>query len=329
MAPPRHYDHHHDPGFGMLKAALAEHPRAMDFVKEAELGEDPAHLPDSAFAWESDRLYPIHGAKEAALSWLYAKDDERVPSPVKLAIKEAMEAYGVPEEIFVRTTAKVAAAEDCLYPENGLYPVRNAGEVKYAEARLLRNVRHLGVEERVRVFTELEKRAALHGVTLLPESSRYSGKTVTDIDQLVDSISARAAATKVAGMSEKYEALAGAVHKDWRTLNDQKVRVKLAETLKELDEQADVLRYYDRGLPDPMATVFNTTKVASFDTSMSPEKLAAMPLSFYMDSLGPDVAREISTTGGMDGVVDGHKAAAVIATLPADMLQTFRCYLPK
>jgi hypothetical protein len=329
MAPPRHYDQHHDPGLGVLKGVLRDHPQAFEFVKSAQLGYDPATLPDSAFAWEDSRLYPVHNEKDAAISWLYAKDDARVPDPVKTAIKEALEAFSVPPQLFDRAQEKRASAEDCLYPETGLYPVRNANEVKYAEARLLRNVRHLDVHERVRVFTELEKRASVHGVTLLPESSRYSGKTVTDIDTLVDSISARAAATKVAGMSEKYEGLATAVHKDWRALNNQDARVKLAVLLTELDKEANVLAYYDRGLRDPMATVFNTTKVASADMSMSPEKLAAMPLSFFADALGNDIIRDISTNGKMDGSVDGHKAAAVIATLPADLHQTIRCYLPK
>ena len=89
------------------------------------------------------------------------------------------------------------------------------------------------------------------------------------------------------------------------------------------DEAAGLARHYDRKIPDPICTVFNTAvKLSAQMVNLGNDaydlgSLAALPASFYSDALGPEVLSEIAPGGS----VGPDRLAAVLPTLPADMLR--------
>lgn len=319
------YDQYHDPGFGRLRHLLEEHPRAADMLKVAEIEDDGDGLPASAYAWPAKRLFPIHSADQAAVSYLYAKTaSEALPREVLAEIETALDAFDVPRDVFEPVETKVAALEEdeCLFPEDRAYPVRSAAEVKLAEERLLAQVGKLLPETRATVFSRLAKFASRHGAPLHPLSAKFAGLTQTDPLTLRTALLGRSGATKQAGLAASYVALADAVAADPRALRDRTTQVKLAEAIGTLDEQDPAIgAAYDRGLPDPLLSVFNTEKRAdeagvdcgSLHVPLA--KLCALGPGFYADALGPDVVREITTRGAMDA----QKLAQLIPTLPAEM----------
>jgi len=323
-------DVYHDPGHARLRDLLETHPKAYEYVKTADLSASSGEIPDVAFAWEAERRFPVRNAKEAALSWLYAKDEPSIPVEVKNAIKEAVEVYRVPQGIFEQPTVKQASAEDCLFPETLTYPVRNATEVKYAEARLLTQVKNMTPVTMARVFGKVYEKCAEYGVKPDPRTVQYCGKTVTDTRALVENLRARAAATKTASISDAFEKLATGVTRDPKALKSRAVQLKMADAIRELDEKANLVEYYHRHLQDPLSSVFNTQKVAADggvdmgDINVSASQLEALPSTFFSDALGADILPEISDE---DGNINGQQALTVIQTLPADMKRNFRTAL--
>jgi hypothetical protein len=320
-------DFYNDPGHATLRHLLQRSPGAAEMLKTAELEDFNRDLPDSAFAWQSKRLYPVHTPEHAAVSYLYAKHaSARTPREVLTFIKEALDIYGVEEEALAEVQIKEAALDEdeCLFPQSRTYPVRDADEVKTAEEKLLAQAAKLRPETRADAFTRLAKAASFHGVNLREDSYKYAGLTYTDRTRLVDSLRARAAATKEAELSAKYAALATSVAYDRTSLRSRSARVKLAEAIGTLDERAGLLKHYDRDLEDPIRAVFNTTKIAAADdidlgggTVVSAASLAALPPTFFSDLFGPDIVKEIAPAGQ----VDPAALQQVVVTFPADMKQ--------
>jgi hypothetical protein len=321
-------DFYHDPGHGTLRHLLQRAPQAAELLKTAELEDFNSELPDSAFAWSAKRLYPVHSPEHAIVSHLYAKyASENVPPEVLRTIKEALDIFEIPEESLRAEEIKEAAfdPDECLFPEERLYPVRTAGEIKVAERRLHEQLFKLHPESRAEAFSRLANAADLHGVKLATVSMQLAGRTYTDSRQLVRDLHARAAATKEASIREKYARLAESVAKDRQGLRDQLTRAKLAATIGTLDEAAGVVGLYDRAIPDPLTTVYNTTKIAAADDldlgggqMVSAAALSQLPPSFFADLFGQDIVREVAPSGQ----VQPELVQQVVSTFPADMKQT-------
>lgn len=318
------YDQFHDPGYGRLKNLLDAHPGAAELLKEASIEDTEPELPAGAYAWPERRLFPVHSREHAALSHLYAKTAEaEIPAHVRAKLDDAMEAYEIPSSAFGRTSTKTASDDECLFP-GGRYPVRNAAEVKTAEARLLPQVHKLDGATRLNVFSKLATAAEVHGVKLAAESLRLACKTASNPERLAAHLEARAAAATDATLSEKFAALAKAVRKSHADLHEEGTRRKVASFIVELDRKAGFEAKYDRELEDPARTVSNTTKTAEATCdiggrSYSQADLARIPMDLYKHALGDDIAPAI----GRGGTVDPKLAAEVLSTLPADMKKTF------
>jgi hypothetical protein len=318
-------DFYNDPGHATLRHLLQRSPGAAEMLKTAELEDFNGDLPNSAFAWQSKRMYPVHTPEHAAVSYLYAKHaSHRAPADVLRFIKEALDIYGIEEAALQEVQIKEAAyaPDECLFPETNAYPVRNREEIKTAEARLHEQLHKIHPETRADAFGRLSKAAALHGVKLQTESYKLAGLTYTDRPRLVDSLRARAAATKEASLSAKYASLAASVAKDRKGLLSREAQVKLAEAIGTLDERAGLTAHYDRKLEDPIRTVFNSTKLAAANDidlgggrMVSPMSLAALPPSFFGDMFGEDIVREIAPSGQ----VQPELVKQIVDTFPADM----------
>ena len=332
-------DIHHDPGHARLARILTDMPALACYLgrtKVAAMEGPPEELPDGAFADRANRYFPIHTPKIAALSYAYAKlaglDGVRVPDMVVDRIKEALDAFSIDEAVFeLRTVVeKNASADDCIFPEKQLYPARNAKEVKLAEEALHREKSKLLPENRAAAFARLVEKAAEHGTELSAESYKLAGLTETDTVALRDELRAHGAAAgweAQPAVKEAFFEIADAVASNKGPL-DRSTRVKIAQTVADLDKKAGLQKHYGKKLSEPVEAVFNTTKLVesgvSIDgTVVSFTKLMSLDPSFYGDALGDDFIPDITTGGHLDR----SKVAEVLKTLPRDMQKTLKTAL--
>ena len=322
-------DQFSDPALGILVKHLHEMPALEAFVKTAEMDSNvAAALPNTAFAWPDERKFPIHTPEHAALSYAYtSKTAGIVPPFVEDAIKQALEVYGVPESVFERV--KEAAEEPSAYllPERRLFAVKTAEDVEHAQSSLVDQMEKLPLEDRATACSNLVKIAKVTNTTLHPRVMKLAGFVVSDTHKVRTWLEARAEACDTTHTSEKvaYQALADGLHRAPAESADREGLIKLASAIAQLDESAGLVRHYDRKLPDPLQTVFNTEKTAAGTIDVdgklcSLSKLAAMPLSFWEDLGGKEMVDEIAP----GGVMNNQKLAEVIATLPLDLKRTLK-----
>lgn len=318
-------DQFKDPVLAVLIKAVEGRPKLAAAIGDFDVEPSEAEsLPDTAFAWPEKRAYPIHSREHAILSRTY-RETSGGPLPVHVdqALKEACEVYGVRDDLFDRaTTSKVAHddSNDYLLPDAKKLRVVEASQVKTAEAKLINEGKKLTPGSRMLASARLVEKAAMLGVTVKDITRKMAGQTVTATGELADWLEARAEAaspTYKAG----YQKLANEARRLPPELRHHDTQMKLAMALEELDEMSGLDRHWGRKLPDPMATVFNTSKVAGPGVMlagrfMPMERMAAYPSTFYSDVLGPDIVREASDAAGQ---FDVHKLAAVLGTLPVDM----------
>lgn len=319
-------DQFHDPVLGTLAKIASDRPRLASAMMSFDV--DPSELdslPDDAFAWPEKRAYPVHSREHATLSRAYRDGvGGKVPAHVDAAIKEALDVYGVDEALFAR--AKVASApppddaSDYLLPDIRRLRVTEAGHVKIAADRLVQQGDRLSPGHRVLAGARLVKKAAFFGVRVSDEVRKMAGLVATSTPILADWLDARGQATS-AEFRDGYTKLASEVRRMPDELRDRGIQARLASAIEELDELSSLDRQWGRRLPDPHASVFNTTKVAGPGVTLAGrfipmERMAAYPTSFYADALGPDIVREATDAGGQ---LDVEKLSAVLGTLPVDM----------
>lgn len=318
-------DQYSDPSFGFLVRQVTRMPALEPFVKNASIepGETDT-LPHTAFAWPDQRKYPTHTPEHAALSYAYSKLAAHLPKEVEENIKTALEVYGVPLSIFEETQVKEAGVkdDDYLLPDLKLFPVTQAAEVKYAEQRVLAQLTKMDLAHRATACANLVKKADHFKVALHPEVLKLAGFVVSSTRQVQDWLEARSQALPAEKHLYKaaYEKLATELEVHPPESKDRPGLLKLAGAIAELDEQAGLVKHYDRRLPDPLQTVFNTDKVAAemvdLNGTMVPlNKLASLPASFWEDLGGRELSDELCPGGKMDV----EKLAVVIDTLPLDL----------
>lgn len=319
----RPVDQFSDPVMAHLVKRVMDRPKLAAALADFEV--DPQELetlPDSAFAWGEKRAFPIHTREHAMLSRVYRENVPNVPAYVDAAIKEACDVYEIDPSLYAapKVAAAPASTEDFLLPEQRRLRVTEAGHVKEAAEQLRNEGSRLSVVNRALASSRLVEKAAFFGVRIRPEIFKMAGLTVTARQPLVDWLEARCEAAPVE-YKDGYAKLAQAVRRMPEEMRDRAQQVKLAEAIEELDVMSGLDRHYDRRLPDPLATVFNTEKVAGPGVNLAGRfvpmaRVAEYPSTFYSDVLGPDIVREASDgVGGMDPV----RLAAVLETLPVDM----------
>ena len=306
-------------------------PALEAFVKQAEVEQDDVSaLPDTAFAWPAERKYPIHTPEHAALSYAYSKVASELPWEVRANLVKALEAYDVPETTFVEQEVKVASDEnDFLLPEHRLFMVKTAAQCKRAQDDLVASISKLDLENRAVACANLVKKADELGVELRPEVLQLAGLVVSSTKFAMEWLEARANHLPESDTVHKlaYQTLANGLKKGPAEIADRKGLLKFASAIADLDAQTGLDRHYDRKLPDPLRTIFNTEKQASKSvdlggTFISVAKLAQLPASFWEDLGGKELGDEIAP----GGVVDQSKLATVVDTLPLDLKLQVRAH---
>jgi hypothetical protein len=285
--------------------------------------EEAKTLPDSAFAWPSERKFPIHTPEHAALSYAYSKVASVLPVEVRNNIVKALEVYEVPEATFAEQEEKVASdSDEFLVPDLRLFRVTTPEQCKYAQEQLVSSLSKLDLEHRAIACANLVKKADYLKVELRPEVLQLAGLVVSSTKTAMDWLEARAQVlpSGEAVYKEAYMKLASALKNGPEELFDRPGLLKVASAIAELDEQSGLDKHYDRKLPDALRTVFNTEKVAgqSVDlggTFVPLKKIAALPASFWEDLGGKELSDEVAP----GGTVDQSKLATIVDTLPLDL----------
>lgn len=201
-------------------------------------------------------------------------------------------------------------------PQDQRLPLGDAGQVKVAEHVLCRDFQKLRLEKRADAFSRLVEAAKEHDVELRPMALKMAGLTMSNTKTMRTWLEARAAASD-GSVQQAFDKLASGLRKAPAYIQDRKTLVKLASTIEQLDTQAGLRKHYDRKLPDPLMTVFNTEKVATemcdvAGTQVPCEELMALPPEIWEQVDAPEVA-EVAQTG------DTAMFKQVFDTLPLDI----------
>jgi len=316
-------DQFSDPVMAHLVRRVSDRPKLAAAIQDVDVDrEEYDKLPNTAFAWSEKRAFPIHTREHAMLSRVYSEGVQNLPAHAARAIKEACEVFEVDDDLFKRS--KVAAAPESadafLLPDIRRMRVTEASHVKEAEEKLRTEGQKLSIPHRALASRRLVEKAASFGVNVRDEVRKMAGLTVTDRQPLVDWLEARSEAAPAA-YKDGYQKLANAVKRMPLELRERNEQIKLAEAIGDLDAMSGLNRHYDRRLPDPLMTVFNSCKIAGAGVTLAGrfmpiERVASYPSTFYSDILGPDIVREASD---MSGQMDPQRLAQVLETLPVDM----------
>jgi len=312
-------DLYNDPGHSKLARLMEEHPRAKEFLKNAQFEEARNLIPKTAFAWQNEKLFPLHTPEHALVSYLYSKEASEVPNAVKKEIEDALMVYGIKTADFkMEKVAEAPNPDDFLFPEKLAYPVRTIDEIKLAEEKVLSQITKLKPETKVAVFTKLLKAAERLNYTPKTASFKYAGKTATAKSKLIESLESRQILAKTA---EDRTLMGNYISAIKTEKNFNGLQAKLAVFIEAYDKRNNLEQFYNKKLPDPVDTVFNTTKLASDNyIAYNGQKayysdIAKLPLSFFKDVLGDDFANELANGTS----VDPGKLGIVMPTLPSDL----------
>lgn len=317
-----------DAGFATLHVIVERFPEVIGMAKTANLDASEFNdLPDNAFAWPGLRKFPIHTAEHAALSYGYSKLAAALPADVQENLEKAASVYGINTESFNQPVVleKVASNAQYLLPEKSRFLVRDAQDIPEVERVYHEKYASLAIAERAEAGFRLVKIAQQYQVSLKPETEKLAGFTITSTRILRDWIGARqAAATKLGSdLASVYEMIDNSFKGAEAAIYDREYQVKLAQLISDLDKKANLTPFYGKSLPDPIQTVFNTTKLARDyvkvgNVLQNKALLASLPLSFWQDTLGADVAAEIAP----NGTVDPEILEQILPTLPEDLKNT-------
>jgi len=322
-------DQSNDPSYKHLFALVREFPQVEPYIKTAQVDvpEEEEKLASSAFAWPDRRLFRIDKPAQAALSRLYMQKQAGVPEEVVKRCDEALDLYGIKLDFGTEKVAEpLDDSDDYLLPKMKRFRVRTPNDVKLASVALLTHCHKMDPDTRATAAVNLVKKATALNIELSAPIYKLAGATMSDPNLLRDWIEARAEATEDPAIKRAYTKLADATRTKevacQQFLNDRDDLIKIAGSLMELDEAAGLQQHYDKRIPDPMLTVFNTDKIAEemLDLAGKPvelSKLLAVDPDAYRMVFGEDLAEEF-----IDGEdVDVEQLKIILPTVPLDLQQ--------
>ncbi len=318
-------DQSNDPGFANLRTIVDRFPGLREFSKTANMDmTEFTKLSADSFAWPSERRFPIHTPEHTAISVGYSKLAQALPAGVTAQLEKAASIHGVSDEVFVPVEVEKVAAdsETYLLPEKKRFKVAAAEDVPKVEEAFRTKYAQLSIEDRAEAGMHLVKVAGQHGVDLHPSTLKLAGFTMTSTRVFKDWMGARKEAALRSGspLAAAFDKLAEAYTGVEPLMHNRVEQLKLAKLVSGLDKQAGITHHYGKKLPTPIGTVFNTdlqrkdfVKVSS--ALMNKALMQQLPLSFWEDTLGADVAKEIAP----NGVVNTETLEQILPTLPADL----------
>jgi hypothetical protein len=319
-----------DPAYAHLHVITREFPLARTMLKQASFEENKSKidaLPDSAFAWEEERRFPVHTREDLIASIFYRnKLGSAVPAHVDEKLSLAVSVYKIEPSVFSREKqASTHVEEEYALPQEKRLPLNGPTQIKVAEEVLHRDGEMLNLERRAEAYSRLYKAAQKFDVTLTPFSLKMAGVTVCNPSKLRDWLEARSVAATENLHKEAFSKLASATKALPTVLTDRKELVKLASTIAQLDKVAGLDKLYDRKLPDPLLTVFNTEKTAEETCDVGGVQvpcpaLMSLPPEVWEQIDAPELA-EIAQSG------DPVQFKQVFDTLPLDAKMALQAHV--
>lgn len=321
--------YHGDPLYTQLHVLLKSRPAAREVMKTASFDTQQDtldNLPSSAFAWEDERRFPVHTKEDTVASILYrSKLGSKVPETVDHKLVKAAKVYGISRDVFSDgKTASEEAPVTYALPDRERLPLDSVESIKVAEHVLCRDYSRLNLEERATGFSRLVKAASDFDYELQPLSHKMAGLTISSTRTLCDWLEARASVSE-GPHQEAYDKLASELEKAPPYIKDRKSLLKLAGAIGELDKQAGLDAYYDRKLPDPILTVFNTEKIAMLTCDVVGQEVACEELM----SLPPEVWEQVDAPELAELAEAGDETMfkQVFDTMPLDIKVVLQEYL--
>lgn len=319
-------DQFSDPSFRGVVRIVREHPEIEDLVKTAEMDFDENEKAAStAFAWPERRLFRIDTPAHAVLSRAFIEKQAGVPSVVVRRCDTALGVFGI--EMKFEKTAAAENLDDYLLPQHRRFHVVSKEDVKTAGEAIVHHHRKMSMESRAEASTNLVKKALDLGAdSPLPELVlKYAGVTMCDTRTLRDWIEARTARTTDPQLLWGYEKMAEEIAHLPPLCGDRAQLAKVANALHEMDRAAGLEKYYGRGIQDPMASVFNTDKLADDLVTLGGQQvpmevLLSIDPEIYKDAFGEDLASEF-----IDGdTIDPEMLKTILPTVPYDLQKALR-----
>ena len=303
-----------------------------ELIKTASVNyEDLGALPTTSFAWPEMRKFAMHTKEHATISMLYAHDEE-IPEHVKSNLEKAASLYEI--ELDVKPMVKVASEEapivrdDYLLPEKAMCKVASAGDIKLSIDFLDRNGHALDVMSLAHANKVLCKKASEFNVELPSKVYQEAGLTKCNLEKLAEWLEVRTMESTEQKHKTAYTKLAEVLSPKSKEPVTRSSLLKVATTIAILDEDSGITNKYKRGIASPMASVFNTEKVAEETIYFAGQNVPLVNFfkvneDVYAKVLGDDVLPEITT----DGNIDDDKLMDVVVTLPDDIQQALLPYV--
>jgi len=316
-------DQFHDPSFRILYSIIQDHPEAEQHFKSASIDEEQHEKrASSCFAWEDERLFPVDTPAQAALSRYYMHKQAGVPDHAVQRCDKALELYGVTLQFSQEKTAAAEDPDEYLLPTIKRFRVRNAEETKLAADALETHKRNMSPETRALAAVNLVKKAVAQDQTLPAQIYKSAGLTACHVPTMRDWVEARAQAAEDPTIRKAYMKIAEAARTKEAYFNDRDELIKVAGVISELDEAAGLQKHYNKRLPDPMDTVFNTDKIAEEQVELAGKpvplsKLLSVDPEIYKDVFGEDLTDEFIEADE----VDPEQLKVILPTVPLDLQQ--------
>lgn len=311
-----------DKSLRVLASKLRDFPaETREMLKTAEINYDEIEaLPDSAFACPHSRRFPIHNADQTLLSQVYASG-EKLPQHIVANLEKAAELYDVKINVLEKTASEEIDPSYYLLPEQKFGLMTSPTLVKEACEFFQNNYKKMDLNTRAQAACSLVKQAHAQKVKIPLPIYKYAGLTESNPRHISEWLEVRSGMASEPTIKNSFAKLASFVKSpDFKVATRQDL-MKLATTVAALDEKASLVKKYDLTLPDPMATVFNTTKIASASIPLAGKqvsitKLAAIDAQRYGDILGKDIVPEISDKHGN---IKEAELLDVLRSLPVDL----------
>ncbi len=306
-----------------------EYAEHIPLFKTAQV-EDSAGLPDSAFAFPEVRVFPVHTPEHAVLSRLYAnKQASHVPTYVSTKIDNALRLYDMDPSAFTPTVQKQAAMREdhCLLPQHRRFYVRDRDDIIPAANGLLAQRSRLKTATLADASVRLVKLAGEYDfdASELPgDILKLAGLTICDAGVLLDNLDRREVACADPAHGEKFAKIAQVVEANFPkkgVFTNRNSLLKIAEALEIADQEAGLVGKYGRYIPDPLHSVFNTTKLAEPSVEMGGTTLSLADLA----GLSPAMLEDVLGPGAADGIYDAQgnpdiqQLQALLSSLPDDI----------
>lgn len=320
------------------EASLLANPS--DLPKEAFALESKRLYPmfDKASAWLSSRYF--------------TKSANEIPEPTKYMVegklKKACDIFGVawPVETHGSASVKLAEADHAMvekYEDKTVmkYPVNTKESTEYSVEQFGNECALYPPQWRVATAEKLLKKASEFKINIHPSNPihKYTCHTKS-LDTIKTAMSLRARYTKSPEFTKLYRDL---IEKSAQEDADTIIGV-----IDVLDKSSGLARYWDNGIPDPYLSVYKKAEEKKEDTdkdlkieavkgecdedeecdeteskhasqsivlaerNVPLSQLTEMPVEWYGDLLGEDIANEIAD----GGEIDEEKLKIILTSLP-------------